>query len=181
MIGWLIVMGICAAVFTGLYIGRYSGDEAAATVGKGVGTLLIGFVFLEMTAAEMIAFNRDWQEMLEDAEFVYYLLRFGGWACIAWGAAQLVFAVILKVQEGKEVVGKYLENLTKQNEEKPDPAPASVSVQRPAYTQAAQTDKKDEKVTIKPEDGSIRCPKCGMVQGASRKKCWECGVTFEVE
>ena len=179
MIGWLIAMCICAAVFTGLYIGKYASDTSAAAVGKGVGTLLIGLVFLEMTTAEMLAFDREWRNMLEDGEFVYYLLRFGGWACIAWGAAQLLFAVILKVDEWKTLSVKHLEELVKQNAEKAVPAQPLVQPQEVKNSAGMYPSRKEEKVTIKPENGSITCPKCGMVQGESRKKCWECGVSFE--
>lgn len=55
---------------------------------------------------------------------------------------------------------------------------------------SAQSQKKDfpaysvgpkEEVFIKAENGRVKCPKCGLEQGASRKCCFECGVRFVVE
>lgn len=39
--------------------------------------------------------------------------------------------------------------------------------------------REETKVTI--TDGRIVCPKCGLVQGASRRCCFECGVRFDTE
>ena len=99
MIGWLIAMCVCGGVMVGVYIGKYGSDAAIKAIAIGADSLLTGFVFLEMTAAEMIASNYEWRNTLEDNEFVYCLLRFGGWALIAWGVSQFVMAVVLKVDE----------------------------------------------------------------------------------
>lgn len=38
-----------------------------------------------------------------------------------------------------------------------------------------------EEVFVKAENGRVKCPKCGLVQGASRRCCFECGARFNTE
>ena len=185
MIVWLFVMVIAGALLGGYFANKFFQSEIGKAFGQGVAELLSGWAFLEMSSLEMMEMNHDWEELLEDTEFLYCFLRFAGVFCLALGIAMIAYA-LLQALEGVMTSVKRAAASTQavntpapvvHNGNVPGDGGCSNKEQKESGSQAAAL----ETVLVNVQGDTVICPKCRRSQSSSRKCCWECGTLFQYE
>ena len=98
--------------------------------------------------------------------FIYFLIMlFCGFLSYS------IFAAFAQIIEQNDKLNVEIKNIINQIKALPT---ENVSVQTPQKNDSTDT----THAPVNQNSDRIKCPKCGKVQPAGRKQCWDCGMKF---